>query len=277
MTHLDAVLLGLIQGLTEFLPVSSSGHLVIARRLLDLETGGLIFEVMVHLGTALAVCYFLRRELAEVFAGVYRFASAVVRGSGGAGVLRTDAGARLGFLVIVSAVPAGLMGVLLGDLFDRLFQSTLVVGLGLIGTGLVLHLGQRHAGGDRDVLRVGWLDALVVGAAQGLAIVPGLSRSGTTVATALTVGISRDTAAKLSFLMSIPVIVGASALELVDYVREPVADVSWAHIAMGAAAAAVSGFVAVRTFMKVIQQGRIALFSWYCFAAGIAVIVMSIV
>lgn len=134
MSHLDAILLGLIQGLTEFLPVSSSGHLAIARRLLDLETGGLIFEVMVHLGTALAVCYFFRRELVEVFAGVYRFAMAVVRGSGGAEVIRTDAGARLGLLVAVSAVPAGLMGVFLSDLFDRLFQSTLVVGIGLIGS-----------------------------------------------------------------------------------------------------------------------------------------------
>lgn len=274
MTYLDAILLGLVQGLTEFLPVSSSGHLVITRHLLDVNTGGIIFEVVVHLGTALAVCVFMRRKILEVLAGLFRLARAIVSRSGAAGVIRSDPGARLGLLVIVSAIPAGLMGLFLNNLVDRLFGSALVVGVGLIATGVLLRVSQRFTRGEKDVRGVSWLDALVVGVAQGCAIVPGLSRSGTTVSASLLRGLTRETAAELSFLMSIPVILGAAAVELVDYVTDPVGMVAWSHLLLGAAVAAVSGYVAVSVFMRQIKKGRLAVFSWYCFAVGVIVILM---
>ncbi|MGB4476060.1 MAG: undecaprenyl-diphosphate phosphatase, partial [Bacillota bacterium] len=217
MTYLDAILLGLVQGLTEFLPVSSSGHLVITRHLLDVPTGGIVFEVVVHLGTALAVCVFMRRKILEVLAGLLRLVRAIARRSGVARVIDSDPGARLGLLVAVSAVPTGLIGLFLNDLAARLFESTLVVGIGLLVTGVLLQVSQRFTGGGKDVRDVSWFDALVAGVAQGCAIVPGLSRSGTTVSASLLLGLTRETAAELSFLMSIPVILGAAAVELLDY------------------------------------------------------------
>lgn len=274
MTYLDAILLGLVQGLTEFLPVSSSGHLVITRHLLDVPTGGIVFEVVVHLGTALAVCVFMRRKILEVLAGFLRLVRAIARRSGVARVIDSDPGARLGLLVAVSAVPTGLIGLFLNDLAARLFESTLVVGIGLLVTGVLLQVSQRFTGGGKDVRDVSWFDALVAGVAQGCAIVPGLSRSGTTVSASLLLGLTRETAAELSFLMSIPVILGAAAVELLDYAADPVVSVTWAHLLLGAAVAAVSGYVAISVFMNQIKKGRLAVFSWYCFAVGAIVILM---
>lgn len=274
MTYLDAILLGLVQGLTEFLPVSSSGHLVITRHLLDVPTGGIVFEVVVHLGTALAVCVFMRRKILEVLAGLLRLVRAIARRSGVSRVIDSDPGARLGLLVAVSAVPTGLIGLFLNDLAARLFESTLVVGIGLLVTGVLLQVSQRFTGGGKDVRDVSWFDALVAGVAQGCAIVPGLSRSGTTVSASLLLGLTRETAAELSFLMSIPVILGAAAVELLDYAADPVVSVTWAHLLLGAAVAAVSGYVAISVFMNQIKKGRLAVFSWYCFAVGAIVILM---
>ena len=168
MTNFDAILLGLVQGLTEFLPVSSSGHLVIIGSLLNVDAAGIIFEVMVHVGTALAVCVFLRREIAQVFAGLIRLIRAAGSRSSLARVIRSDEGARLGALVAVGSIPTALMGLCLSEVADRLFESVLPAGLGLIVTGLVLRVAQRHDKGDKGVLDVSWLDAVTVGVAQGL-------------------------------------------------------------------------------------------------------------
>lgn len=273
MTNFDAILLGLVQGLTEFLPVSSSGHLVIIGSLLNVDAAGIIFEVMVHVGTALAVCVFLRREIAQVFAGLIRLIRAAGSRSSLARVIRSDEGARLGALVAVGSIPTALMGLCLSEVADRLFESVLPAGLGLIVTGLVLRVAQRHDKGDKGVLDVSWLDAVKVGVAQGLAIAPGVSRSGATVACSLMRGMSRPVAARLSFLMSIPVILGAAVLELVKYTPGSEAAVAWLPLVLGASAAAASGFVAVSIFMKLINQGRLAVFSWYCFALGAAALI----
>jgi undecaprenyl-diphosphatase len=274
VTNFNAILLGLVQGLTEFLPVSSSGHLVIIGRLLDVDAPGIIFEVMVHVGTALAVCVFLRKEIREVFAGLIRLAKAAGRRSSLARLIRSDEGARLGLLVAVGSVPTALMGLCLSDVADRLFESILPAGLGLIVTGLVLRIGQRHDRGGRGVAEVGWLDAAIVGVAQGLAIAPGVSRSGATVACSLTRGMSPEVAARLSFLMSVPVILGAAVFELVKHTPGSDAAVTWLQLALGASVAAVSGFVAVSIFMRLINQRRLAVFSWYCFALGGATLVI---
>ncbi len=274
MTNLDAILLGLIQGLTEFLPVSSSGHLVVVSNLLNVNTGGIIFEVMVHVGTVVAVSVFMREEIIAALTGLLRLVRAIVSRSGAVDIIRSDPGTRLGLLVAVGSVPTGLMGVLLSSLSDRLFTSTLPAGLGLIVTGLVLRLGQRYDNGEKDVLEVSLVDALVVGVVQGLAIVPGVSRSGSTVAASLMRGMSRDTAAKLSFLMSIPVILGATMVEFVDYVHDSAAIVTSSQLVLGTLVAAASGFVAVGVFMRLIRRGKLAIFSWYCFALGVAVLAM---
>jgi undecaprenyl-diphosphatase len=274
VTNLDAILLGLVQGLTEFLPVSSSGHLVIIGSLLNVDTAGIIFEVMVHVGTALAVCVFLRRDIREVFAGLIRLIKAARSRSSLTRLIRSDDGARLGLLVAVGSIPTALMGLCLSEIADRLFASVLPAGLGLIVTGLVLRFAQRHDKGDKGVLEVSWLDAVMVGVAQGLAIAPGVSRSGATVACSLMRGISRPVAARLSFLMSIPVILGAVVFELVKYTPGSGAAVTWLQLVLGASVAAASGFVAVSIFMRLINQGKLAVFSWYCFALGGATLVL---
>ena len=269
MTNLDAILLGLVQGLTEFLPVSSSGHLVIIGSLLNVDAAGIIFEVMVHVGTALAVCIFLRREIAQVFAGLIR----LIRAAGSRSSLirlTSDEGARLGFCATRHSTAVAVLSEWPTE-FRELLPRLVIV------TGLVLRVAQRHDRGDKDVLEVSWLDAVTVGVAQGLAIAPGVSRSGATVACSLIRGMSRPVAARLSFLMSIPVILGAAVFELVKYTPGSGLAVTWLQLVLGASAAAVSGFVAVSVFMRLVNRGRLAVFSWYCFAlAAVAIILWAV-
>ncbi len=250
MDWIEATLLGFVQGLTEFLPVSSSGHLVMAERLLGVHTEGVLFEVIVHVGTLVAVlCFYRHRVLA------------LVRGtlSGGQDAWRYVG--KLGLTVLPGAVAAFTARDFLESLFDR----PAVTGFALLATGVILWTTRRTLGAaTRDEPR--WIDALVIGCAQVLAIVPGISRSGTTVACALALGVAPLAAAEFSFLMSLPAIAGAALLQIPD--AQAVGGDGRATLLVGGAMAAVSGLGALWLFVRVLQQRTFHQFAWYTWAAG---------
>lgn len=270
------LLLGLIQGLTEFLPVSSSGHLVVGSHLLPLKPS-LLLDVILHVGTLLPVLWLYRAELLEILVALGRvFGKARL-----AQLWQTDRGLRLAVCVVIGTLPTALMGGLLNDLFERLFSSPAVVGVTFLITGGILMstLIRRGAGSAEEPadshLGLTPLRGLLVGLAQGCAITPGISRSGTTIAAALLLGVDRTMAARFSFLLSIPAIAGAVALhlrkatlagngELVVYVA-------------GAAAAAVSGYLALRLLVGLVRRGGMHWFALYLWPLGIAVLVWSLV
>ncbi|HHW14719.1 MAG TPA: undecaprenyl-diphosphate phosphatase [Firmicutes bacterium] len=246
----SAMVLGLAQGLTEFLPVSSSGHLVLLQHFLRVPEAGVAFDVFLHLATLLAVVVYFWADLWKV----------------------ARDGRRL-LLVLVGTVPAGLAGVLLEDFFTRLFSSITAVGLALIGTGVILWGAERLAAGyrrRRTLERMTLADAWWVGVGQAVAIIPGLSRSGSTIATGLALGLERETAARFSFILSVPVVLGAAILQLRHL---PFASLqAGLPLAAGFLVAFVSGLAAIWILLGVVKRSRLRIFSWYVWAVGVLVL-----
>lgn len=251
MSLLKALILGLVQGLTEFLPVSSSGHLVFAQHLLHVSENNIAFDVSVHLGTLLAVIVYFRQDLANVIVQFFR---------GGEG-------RRTGWMLILASVPTAIIGFAFKDTFEALFQSPRSAAIGLIATSILLFFAERVRRGERPLGKVRTFDALLVGTMQGLAIIPGVSRSGSTITAGLFSGLSRDTAARFSFLLSIPAIVGASLLEAKDMV-ELSANLAGPAI-VGTIAAAISGYFAIGILMAVLRKGKLYGFSAYTLIVGL--------
>lgn len=273
MTVLDALILGVVQGLTEFLPVSSSGHLVLVPEFFNIPAPTIGFDVLVHVATLMAVVGYFIRDVAKMVLSVV--APRRLRGREEVKYWR-----RLLLWLVIGSVPAGLAGALLSDFYEGLFQSTLAVGIFLITTSLLLWGADIALGRVRPkTLELGKMragDALIVGCFQALAIAPGLSRSGSTIAAGVFLGFDRESAARFSFLLSIPVILGAFLTQLGGIKDGFVGAGGTAH-AVGAIAAAVSGFVAVYFLMSYIKRHRLRVFAVYTLLLGLFVVVLSAV
>ncbi|MGB9887049.1 MAG: undecaprenyl-diphosphate phosphatase [Moorellales bacterium] len=254
LTAGEAVTLGLVQGLTEFLPISSSGHLVIFQHWLGVSTPGLLFEVLVHFGTLLAVVLAFWPDIALILRRPWH---------------------KMMVLIVVGTVPTVLMGVLLEPVFGAAFESTGVVGAALVITGCLLWWAGRYRLGRKQLATTSLLDALAVGFGQGLAITPGLSRSGTTIAFALLRGLERGMAARYSFLLSIPAVLGATLWEARDLTSQPAGMAVPAEYWLAAAVAALSGYAAIRVLLAVLERGRLHYFSYYCWLLGGIVLVLT--
>lgn len=252
----QAAVLGVVQGFTEFLPISSSGHLVMGQRLLGFTEPALMFDIAVHVGTLVAVVGVFWRDLWSILRGLF--------------VWDDDEGSRgrrLLWLVVVGSIPTAALGLMFKDLFESMFSSLLTVGLALMVTGWLLLATSLVRRPDRPLEKMGAGRALLIGLAQGLAITPGISRSGSTISVALLLGVDRRVAAHYSFVMSIPAILGAMVLQLHDLGAPNSAQV--APMIMGFITAAISGYFALRTLLKIVQAGAFHWFAPYCFAAGI--------
>ena len=253
-----AVLLGVLQGLTEFLPVSSSGHLALAQLLIPGFTQpGVLFDVTLHVGTAAAVIWYERREILRW--------------------LSTSAGTRLAGLLVLGTVATGVVAFPVKSVAESAFARPLWIGIALILTGFVVGATRWLPGGDRDESRITWLDAAVVGLAQGMAVFPGLSRSGMTIATSLCVGLDRGWAARFSFLLGVPAILGVAVLELIDE-RHAVAAAGagyWTACVVGAVAAGVTGYVALKIVIATLSSRVFHRFAWYCVPLGVLVLALT--
>ncbi|MDI6870062.1 MAG: undecaprenyl-diphosphate phosphatase [Bacillota bacterium] len=250
MNIFTAAVLGLTQGLTEFLPVSSSGHLVVLQHYLKVPEAGVTFDVFLHFATLLAVVVYFRADLRALLRDRRRL-----------------------LLLLAGSVPAGLAGVALEGLFTRLFSSVLAVGVALIGTGFILWGAERLAASYRDrraAEQMTVADAWWVGVAQAVAIIPGISRSGATIATGLARGLERETAARFSFLLSIPVILGATVLQLRHLPAGSFLES--APLVVGFLAAFLSGLAAIWLLLGVVRRRHLTIFSWYVWALGAATI-----
>jgi len=244
------MILGVIQGLTEFLPVSSSGHLVIASKLLGLESN-IAFDVLLHFATLLAVCVYFASDIFKIIKAFLTKRSL------------EDPYFKLGLLVIAGSIPTAIIGFTLQDIFEAMFSSLFTVGIFLLITGMLLMFADRFGKSRKDIQKFGLFDSLIIGTAQGCAIAPGLSRSGTTVSASLLAGLEPSLAAKFSFLLSMPAILGASVFKA----KAMLSNASLEALA-GFMAAAISGYIAVRIFIKLIEKRQIRWFSYYCFIAG---------
>ncbi len=264
MNPVQAIILGIIQGLTEFLPISSSGHLVLCQRLFGLNEPEMFFDISVHVGTLFAVIIYFRKDIWAIILSLSNFVRDLLKRRVSPLHAWEDPDLRLALLIIIGSLPTGLIGMLFSKIADRLFSSIFIVGCALMVTGFLLWLTRWAEAAGRDMSGFSIRNALVIGVAQGLAITPGISRSGTTIAVGLLLGLSRETAARYSFLLSIPAILGAAVLALSDVSAPSVNMV----ICIGAVTAGVVGYGALAMLVYIVKKGQLHLFSPYCWLVG---------
>ena len=248
-----AALLGLVQGLTEFLPVSSSGHLVMFQNFFQEEHTPIAFDLVLHLGTLLPIVWVYRTELKDL---IKQFFSKPLASE-----------SRLAWWILLGSVPTAAIGIGFEDWFNQIFETPKMVASAFFVTGTVLFLTKFLSSGERDEPQMTWKDALLIGAVQGLAITPGISRSGSTIAIAMLLGMKRDLAARYSFLLSIPAIVGGFILKMDEL---DLSVVSPAELGSGFVVSAVSGLFALKILLKLVNSGDFSKFAYYLWAIALA-------
>lgn len=258
----EALILGIVQGLTEFLPVSSSGHLELGKALFgdnSLPEESLLFTVVVHAATALSTIVVFRKDILEILRGLFQF--------------KWNEETEFSVKIIVSMVPAAFIGVLFNDEIEALFnKQILLVGAMLIITGLLLFLADRA---KRTEKQVGYGHAVLIGISQAIAILPGISRSGSTISTSVLLGIDREKAARFSFLMVVPLILGKMAKDVLDgNISSELTNTM--PLIVGFTAAFISGLVACTWMISLVKKSQLRYFSYYCFAVGFASIIATL-
>lgn len=271
----ESIFLGVVQGLTEFLPVSSSGHLVIFQHFLGLREPQILFDVIVHFGTLLAVVAVYRKDLWRLVAEFFGALGQWFRSGDLRATWRQRPYFRLGIFLVLGTVPAALAGVLLRGPLVRAFGSLTSTSVMLLITGTVLFFTRRTAGEGRDLEGLSLRHALAIGVFQALALMPGISRSGMTIAGGLYLGLNRDLAARFSFLLSIPAILGANVMELLDAAGNA-APVDPLPFVLGGVSALVSGFFALLLLLRLVHGGKLHRFAYYCWPLGVLVLVLSL-
>lgn len=273
MNILQGIIIGIVQGLTEFLPVSSSAHLIFIQKLLGVESS-LAFDTFLHLGSLLAVLIFFRADIYKMINAWLFSVEDILQHRFKEGFY-ADPYKRLAWYVILATIPVGIVGVLFESQVDALFAGALYVpGFFLFVTGTILYLSQRIASGEIDMSHIGWAQSLFMGLGQACAIMPGLSRSGTTIAAGLVAGLDKEFAAKFSFILSIPAIFGAFIVQVKDIGLSMSGD--GAAIILGFVAAFVSGYLAIKWLLDLIQNKSLDLFAFYCWIVGVIVFMGSI-
>lgn len=273
MEYLSAALMGLLQGVTEFLPVSSSGHLSLFQHFFNGEAPDSLFNVLLHFATLAAVCVAYRRDLRDMILEFFRGLRALF--SKGATKEAPPPARRLVFLVILGTLPL-LLVLPFKDYLEALGGSTLFIGCALVVTGLLLFFSDRMGKGRKTERTMTVPDALLVGCAQALAVVPGLSRSGTTISAGVARGLERPFAVRYSFLLSLPAVLGATLLEVVDALREGVDAARVPAYLLGMAVAAVSGYFAIRLVDLLAHRGKFGAFAYYCWGVGALTLLLTL-
>ncbi|HZG14022.1 MAG TPA: undecaprenyl-diphosphate phosphatase [Candidatus Bathyarchaeia archaeon] len=250
---IEHIILGIIQGLTEFLPISSTGHLVLFRQLFGLQEAGLLFDTMLHFGTLIAVVIVFWPEILQL--------------------LRNPFG-KLARLLVVGTIPTAAIGLTFEDFFEEISQTGMTIGYEFLATGLIIWAVESMRKGKRSFEQINYTDALIIGTLQGAAILPAISRSGLTIAGALMRGIERGEAARFSFLLSLPAILGGVVLQTKKLVDGPVESIALIPMLIGTMFAAIAGYFAIRWMLKIISTGSMKGFAVYVWLLGVVILAM---
>ena len=261
-----AILLGILQGVTEFLPISSDGHLALAQGVLGMENAGLAFVLLVHAGTLLSIMIVFRRQLLELVRGLIS-----LPGSLGKPPSQWSESTRLAGLVTLTTLPGAIVGLLFKDAIEKMYSNLVFTGVFFLVSGLILALTKWARPGHDDV---NWKTALWIGLAQAAAILPGLSRSGSTIGMALLLGVGRARAGEYSFVAAVPIVLGAVALEVPDIARESTSS-GVLPLVLAFLASFGVGWLALVWLLKVIRHGRFHWFAPYCFFIGIVTFLLA--
>ncbi|MGI6211066.1 MAG: undecaprenyl-diphosphatase UppP [Anaerovoracaceae bacterium] len=271
MSYTHAIILGIVQGLAEFLPISSSGHLALLQQFFGVQSDKvLMFTVMLHIGTLVSVfimywhdIWQLLKELVLLFVDLFK----------GRGLRINERPYRkLGIMIIVATIPTGIIGVLFNNFFESLYSSMIPIGIGFIITGLLLYFSEKIGKANRDLDKMNYRNAIFIGVLQGIAICPGISRSGSTMVGGLFSNLNRDFAVRFAFLISIPAILGSAVLEIPKALNAASVPGTMGPMLVGTAVAAVCGILAIKAMINVVAKQKLKYFSYYVWALGAFVI-----
>lgn len=271
MSYFEAVILGLIQGLAEFLPISSSGHLALMQQWFGIEEDKvLLFAVLLHVGTLVSVFIVYWKDVWELIKELCLTIRDIFTGRG----LRIQERPtrKLGVMIIVATIPTGIIGILFNDFFNSLYNSVIPIGIGLIITGFLLILAERMGSASRGIQQMNYRNALFIGTVQGIAICPGISRSGSTLFGSLMCNLDRKFAVKFVFLISIPSILGSAVMEAPAAIQSGLEPGQLGPILVGMAVAAISGLIAIKTMIKIVSDKKLSYFSYYVWILGLIVV-----
>lgn len=267
MSLLQSIILGIIQGLTEFLPVSSSGHLIFVPKLFGWGDQGIAFDVMMHLGTLVAVVVYFRVKLWLIIKAFFTRKLLVTN-------YQLQNNRKLGWLLILSIVPAGAIGFLFGDIIENSLRMPSVIAFNFIFWGIILWIADRYGKKTDSLEKLNWKKALVIGCAQAVALIPGTSRSGITMTAGLFSKLDKKSTADFSFLMSVPVIFFAGMVNIFELIQNGLGDLSFSVLIVGFFSAMLSGFVAIWGLMKIIQKWSFTPFVVYRIVVGILILLL---
>lgn len=276
MTYLMSAVLGFLQGVAEFLPISSSGHLSLFQHFFGMEEPDSLFNILLHFATLIAVCVYYFQDVVEMIVEFFRGVAALFSRTPSRG--NPPEGRRLVLLVIVGTLP--LFAVLpVESKIEMLGGSPVFVSCALLVTGCVLFLSDRYGGGRKTAKNATIKDALLVGLAQSVATIPGLSRSGCTISAGMAMGFQRKFAVRYSFLLSLPAVFGATLLKVIKTIKaaEPLAEGILPKYLLGMAVAGVVGYFSIRLVDLLASKGKFGAFAWYCWGAGLLFLVLSLV
>lgn len=276
MTYLMSAVLGFLQGVAEFLPISSSGHLSLFQHFFGMEEPDSLFNILLHFATLIAVCVYYFQDVVEMIVEFFRGVAALFSRTPSRG--NPPEGRRLVLLVIVGTLP--LFAVLpVESKIEMLGGSPVFVSCALLVTGCVLFLSDRYGGGRKTAKNATIKDALLVGLAQGVATIPGLSRSGCTISAGMAMGFQRKFAVRYSFLLSLPAVFGATLLKVIKTIKaaEPLAEGILPKYLLGMAVAGVVGYFSIRLVDLLASKGKFGAFAWYCWGAGLLFLALSLV
>lgn len=275
MSYFEAIILGLVQGLAEFLPISSSGHLALLQQAFGIhEDKVLLFAVLLHVGTLISVFIVYWKDIWELIVELCLTIRDLCTGKGLRLAERPIR--KLGVMIIVATIPTAIIGLVFSDFFDSLYNSVIPIGVGLIITGFLLIFAEKKGEGNRGIQQMNFRNAIFIGLVQGVAICPGISRSGSTLFGSLICNLDRKFAVKFVFLISIPSILGSAVLEAPAALKAGVTAAEVGPVLVGMLVAAVSGLVAIKTMIKIVSDKKLSYFSYYVWALGLFVVLYGI-
>ena len=275
MGYIEAIVLGLVQGLSEFLPISSSGHLALLENLFEIkEESVLFFAVLLHIGTLVSIfivyhedIYALIKELGLLFKDIFS----------GKGLRIEERPIRkLGIMIIVSSIPTAIMGLLFSNFIDKVFGSLIVISICWIITGFILFFSEKLKSNSKEIEGMKYRNAIFIGICQGLAIMPGISRSGSTIVGSLVTGLKREFAVEFAFLISIPAILGSAILEFPKAIKAGIEPSTIGPMIVGFLVAAISGYFAITTMIRIVSKHKMIYFSYYVWVIGLGTFIYSI-
>ena len=278
MSYLQAIFLGIVQGIAEFLPISSSGHLLLFQTFFHMENyeeTHMLFSVLLHFGTLVAVCVYYWRDLLEMIQEFFRGVKALVKPEKGSSAPPPPA-RRMVMLIVVATLPLFLI-LPVKKLMESVFYNNIAVSIALLVTGCLLFFSDRMARGRKSAKNATVLDAILVGVAQAIGTIPGISRSGITISAGMLRGFDRKFAVRFSFLMSLPAVLGATILELVDALGGTVDPALIPKCAVGVVVSGVVGYFAIRLVNMLSDKGKFGMFSYYCWVVGLGSLIAGLV